>query len=701
MRHPKNPFSPDRPANGAETEEGAAYDWRRDGQEAAAEGMPGDPGPAGGRTGGPAPLPRRTRDSGFRPDLTQAAGQDFWPLTAPEDAWPLVPRPQAGSQASRPAPASPEAWAEGGPEEPWAPPGHQEPWGQNGPREPRTHGEPDGPWTQGEPREPWTHGEPDGPWTQGEPREPWTHGEPDGPWTQGEPREPWMHGEPDGPWAEANLQEPLAAAQPAAQAQPAEPWAQDGPGDPWAQAGAPHSWSPPPPPYDGSRDYWDDAELQEPWPSGQEEAGPQQGGPQQGGPQQGGRPETGPQEPWLQAQAPPADPPGSPGSPGLAGLAGSADLAGLAGTADVPDWQEPPPPARNAGPPDLDEPWLRTAKPKSSRWRGRGGHPAPGPGDQGDLPPADGTHLLPAQGGPAGPDDDPAPSMESQELWESWEPPYNQAGAARQRVPNRTAPYPELVRDAEYEDELWRDPGLGGAGGDGPHYPGPRRRAAHARNTGRPRMSGAFLALAGALAIAGAIPLGILGIRTLHHGGAAEKTAPLSASHAAAAGQNGAGTFTALAGPGCPPGASAAAIPYHAPNGDGWHDGTASGSGPCGSGLAYSYLAMVPGNPGEWHDHYTWIFRTGMNNPSCSFSLYIPAAAQANSTDYYWFSAGDSNPDHRIADFSIDQATHQGQWVTKGPFTFPGGTVLIEATDRGGEGSPTASVAAGPARISC
>ena len=478
-----------------------------------------------------------------------------------------------------------------------------------------------------------------------------------------------------------------------AQAQPAEPWAQDGPDDPWAPAGAPHSWSPPPAPYDGSRDYWDDAELQEPWPSGQEEAGPQQGGPQQGGPQQsgpqqggpqeGGRPETGPQEPWLQAQAPPADAPGT------------------AGTHDVPDWQEPPPPARNAGPPDLDEPWLRTAKPKSSRWRGRGGHSAPEPADQGDLPPADGTHLHPALGGPAGPDDDPAPSMESQELWESWEPPYNQAGAAPERVPNRTAPYPELVRDAEYEDELWRDPGLGGAGGDGPRYPGPRRRAAHARNTGRPRMSGAFLALAGALAVAGAIPLGILGIRTLHHGGAAEKTAPLSASRAAAGGQNGAGTFTALAGPGCPAAANAAAIPYHAPNGDGWHNGAASASGPCGSGFAYSYLAMVPGNPGEWHDHYTWIFRTGMNNPSCSFSLYIPAAAQANSTDYYWFSAGDSNPDHRIADFAIDQATHQGQWVTKGPFTFPGGTVLIEATDRGGEGSPTASVAAGPARLSC
>ena len=219
--------------------------------------------------------------------------------------------------------------------------------------------------------------------------------------------------------------------------------------------------------------------------------------------------------------------------------------------------------------------------------------------------------------GPAGQDAGPAPARESQGLWESWEPPYDQAGAAPEPVLNRTAPYPELVRDAEYEDELWQAPGLGGAGGDGPRYPGQHRRSAHARNAGRPRINGAFLALAGALAVAGAIPLGILGVRTLHHGDAALKTAPLSASSAAGAGQNGAGTFTALAGPGCPAAANAAAVPYHAPDGDGWHNGTASGSGPCGTAFTYSYLAMVPGNPGEWHDHYTWSFRTGMNNPSC------------------------------------------------------------------------------------
>ena len=78
----------------------------------------------------------------------------------------------------------------------------------------------------------------------------------------------------------------------------------------------------------------------------------------------------------------------------------------------------------------------------------------------------------------------------------------------------------------------------------------------------------------------------------------------------------------------------------------------------------------------------------------------IPAAPQANSNVYYWFSAGGTNANDRIADFTIDQATHQGLWVTHGPFTFPGGMALIEATDRG-EGPPTATVAVGPVRLTC
>ncbi len=687
MRHPKNPFSPDQPADGAETADDTPYPWLRDRYKVSAEGMPGGPGPAGGHGGGPPPLPRRTGDSGFRPYRTQAAAQDFWPLADPEDSWPLAPRPQAGPQDSRPAQASPE------PQEPWAESGPQEPWTQNGPGKPWTQNGPGEPWTQNGPGEPWAEEGPQEPWAEDGLQEPPAQARPAEPWAQDGPAEPPAQAPPAEPWAQNGQAEPWAQngpAEPWARDGRAEPWAQNGPDGPWTPAGAPHSWSPAPPPDSGSRDYWDDADLQEPWPSGSPEAGPPQPGPPQPDPPQPdpretGPRETGPGEPWLQAPGPAADAPRMPGPH------------------DVPEWQEPPSPARNAGPPDLDEPWLRTAKPKSPRWRrGRGGHSAPEPAYQDDLPPADGTHLFPAQAGSAGLDAGPAPSMESQDLWESWEPPYNQAGAAPEPVLNRTAPYPELVRDAEYEDELWQTPGLGGAGGDGPRYPGQHRRSAHARNAGRPRMSGAFLALAGALAVAGAIPLGILGVRTLHHADAALKTAPLSASHVAASapGPNGAATFTALAGPGCPAATGASVFPYHPANGDDWFPGTASASGPCGRLFSYVYLAMVPGNPGEWRDHYAWIFHTGMDNPSCTFSLYIPAAPQANSTVYYWFSAGDSNAADRIADFTIDQATHQGQWVTKGPFTFPGGTVLIEATDRG-EGSVASAVAAGPARLSC
>ena len=289
--------------------------------------------------------------------------------------------------------------------------------------------------------------------------------------------------------------------------------------------------------------------------------------------------------------------------------------------------------------------------------------------------------------------------MGFQDLWESWEPPHDPAGSVSDRVARPTAPYPEFVRDAEYEDDLWEipaEPTAAGSGGGGP-----RRGRQHARSLQQPRRGGGvFLALVGAVVIVAGVPIGMLAARTLaHHGDQTLKTAPRSASQATGSAR-GAATFSALAGPGCPAVTSATVFPYHAPNGDGWHPATASGSGPCGSSFAFSYLAMVPGNSGEWHDDYSWVFRTGMANPSCTFSLWIPAAQQANSDVYYWFSAGDTNANDRIADFTIDQATHQGQWVTNGPFTFPGGTALLEATDRGG-GLPTATVAIGPVRLRC
>jgi hypothetical protein len=81
-------------------------------------------------------------------------------------------------------------------------------------------------------------------------------------------------------------------------------------------------------------------------------------------------------------------------------------------------------------------------------------------------------------------------------------------------------------------------------------------------------------------------------------------------------------------------------------------------------------------------------------------SSWIPAAPQANSNVYYWFSAGSGNAVGRIADFTIDQVSHQGEWVSHGPLTFPGDTVLVKVTDQG-EGPPTADAEADPLRVTC
>ena len=79
---------------------------------------------------------------------------------------------------------------------------------------------------------------------------------------------------------------------------------------------------------------------------------------------------------------------------------------------------------------------------------------------------------------------------------------------------------------------------------------------------------------------------------------------------------------------------------------------------------------------------------------------WIPAAPQANSNVYYWFSAGSGNAVGPIAYFTVDQVSHQGEWVSHGPLTFPGDTVLVKVTDQG-EGPPTADAEADPLRVTC
>jgi hypothetical protein len=246
------------------------------------------------------------------------------------------------------------------------------------------------------------------------------------------------------------------------------------------------------------------------------------------------------------------------------------------------------------------------------------------------------------------------------------------------------------------------------------------------------------------VALAGAIPLGMLGVRTLTQppvptlttapvangspinapasapaaapsqlsqgqtavgpaasaSGSASGSASHSAAGAGAATGATAATFAFTAGPGCRSVSGVISWPFRAPNGDGWHPATAASNGPCGASFSYSLLANVRDDSGNWHDHYAWIFHTGKPVASCTLSFYIPPSTHATSSAFYWLSTGSDDPENRMADFTVDQKADQGQWVTKGPFTFGGGTVLAEVTDRG-VGPESDSVEAGVLKLRC
>ncbi len=415
-----------------------------------------------------------------------------------------------------------------------------------------------------------------------------------------------------------------------------------------------------------------------------------------------------------------------------------------------PDGPPPPRPAPAATP---EAPAAPPAVPPEAHHAEAVAEPGPGSGS-GSGAGAGARAELPPEA------DDAA--FEPQILFESWEPPGDLADPMWDVPFRSSAPGVELDREPEYAGARagagGPPPGPAGLAPRRPMSPpphGPWNGPRHARHQ-RGHWGGVILALTGALALAGAVPIGILGVRTLtqppvptvttaplangspisappsvaaaapsqlsqaqtavgpaQSGSSAPSSAPSAApSHSAgpgparsSAGAGGettarAATFAVTAGPGCRSLNGEVTWPFHAPTGDGWHPAAATRSGPCGTSFSYSLLANVRNDSGSWHDHFAWIFHTGKTVASCTLSVYVPPSQHATGAAFYWFSAGSDDPENRMADFTIDQKTSQGQWVTKGPFTFPGGTVLAEVTDRG-VGPASDSVEASAVQLRC
>jgi serine/threonine protein kinase/transcriptional regulator with XRE-family HTH domain len=165
-------------------------------------------------------------------------------------------------------------------------------------------------------------------------------------------------------------------------------------------------------------------------------------------------------------------------------------------------------------------------------------------------------------------------------------------------------------------------------------------------------------------------------------------------------------TFTATAGPFCPPTRSASAHAARSPAGVGWHTATATkpADDGCGNKFLFTPLAGYASDSELRENHFDWSFRTGRSAPHCTLDFFVPFSARASSSAVIWISNGSRkasyNPAYRIASFIVNQADNRGQWFSIGPFTFPGGTVFAELTNTG-DGPYGGTVVASALRVTC
>ncbi|MER5276858.1 hypothetical protein ABT025_14000 [Streptomyces sp. NPDC002809] len=168
--------------------------------------------------------------------------------------------------------------------------------------------------------------------------------------------------------------------------------------------------------------------------------------------------------------------------------------------------------------------------------------------------------------------------------------------------------------------------------------------------------------------------------------------------------------YTGVTGQGCPTpsGGGFQRDGFFTSGTSGWYTRTSGGStaGGCNGG----YLAVpMSGDAGtDAGSRVKWWWKPGTKARTCQISVFVP---HSNTTLYvgghpttYHVLVNANDRTTKYDSFSIDQASHRGQWVNAGTFAMKGSTIGVKLLDRGDDwsaGWKNAHHAAAQMKVTC
>jgi translation initiation factor IF-2 len=195
-------------------------------------------------------------------------------------------------------------------------------------------------------------------------------------------------------------------------------------------------------------------------------------------------------------------------------------------------------------------------------------------------------------------------------------------------------------------------------------------------------------------------PTGDGGARTSSgRGSGTPATATARATQKAA----GPATYSAVGGPHCSGDVTYRESGSSSEGDDGWTTHPGGYSDGC-TGVFRSL--PISGSSSDAGNSAYWIFRTGdVVRGTCKVSVHIPNDSKrthvGGTPAYYTLHNATNGATNLLANFTIDQPSHQGMWVAASSVRVTEGILTLKLHDRGKEATSGARMAADAARINC